>query len=730
MVLNQSKSYAYDSRKIQPGDGFICLPKGDAYINDALARGATEVVRLDRLGFAQESHRYYGDPTKQVCLIGVTGTNGKTSVAHFTAQLLRQSGYSVLVIGTMTSALTTPESWDIAKQIRHHVDNGGTHVVMEVSSHGIDQGRVLECAFDVKCLTNITHDHLDYHKTFDAYKATKMHFMIDYPGVAIYADEVPLLAENLPQLMGAFHKKNVATAMAICRILGINATTLKAVLPKLTAPAGRFQPVILGQPFHIIVDFAHTPDALAVVLTDALALVNGHRERVRVVFGCGGDRDTRKRSEMGRIAGEYADHVYLTSDNPRSESPEAIIAAIQTGVSRPGVQAITDRHSAIARVIADANPRDIVVIAGKGHEAYQVMRWYRYQSDDVAIATYEVIRQNRYHTSVTWVMDDLKTPADVVFITKNKSQALPYAPIPYCQVKPTPSQGRVRDYLAKIKGPKLCILESANRFSMMGWLHYVLGRLGSVTVVDGMTLPTVPHQLAQMMLIEQTVNPVIIRLDPNHPGFLSQWVSVIQPEHIIVGDNYHANGYVAPSVVTVLKNKVTMRDYACPLWIHDRMADINDALGDYAYLRCVKAPHWVDYCVRLAQQLMVELDKYHSPLSDMFYEYSMTQRWLQKVQWSDGSVTAYAALGSSDEWAMHQYVDYMNHVSATVYHHIATSEGDRWARYLRQWCRSTDRIQVYDPPTVTAFANTVQSRPDALHVIWCQHFSDMNTWTT
>ena len=184
-MLDRTKSYSFDSRFISKGDTFICLPKGKKHIKSALDNGAEDVIHLSREQFAKYSNEYFENPSDECVLIGITGTNGKTSVSYFVSQLLRHLGEKVLVIGTMNNALTTPESWDIAKKIRAHVDNGGRYVVLEVSSHGIDQKRINNLSFDIKGLTNITHDHLDYHKTFEHYKKTKLSFMKKFPGKSI-----------------------------------------------------------------------------------------------------------------------------------------------------------------------------------------------------------------------------------------------------------------------------------------------------------------------------------------------------------------------------------------------------------------------------------------------------------------------------------------------------------------------------------------------------------------
>ena len=421
MILDQSRHYTHDSRRIKPGDGYICLPKGDAYIEDALQRGAVDVVHLTREAFAEAAHAYFDYPTKRVSLIGVTGTNGKTSVSYFVAQLLEQLGHKVLVIGTLNSALTTPESWDILDQIKAHADQGGTHVVLEVSSHGIDQKRVHGFEFDVKCLTNITHDHLDYHKTFENYKATKMHFMMDYPGLAIFADDVSQLStEDIPQLKGSFHTKNVSAAVAICQSLGLSMERISQCLGYLKSPDGRFQSIHLGQPFDVVVDFAHTPDALDMVMKDALTLVGGNKDRLLVVFGCGGDRDVTKRPAMGSVAATYSNQIYLTADNSRSESTLDIIKDIQDGIDdlTKVKQIICDRFDALSTVIQQAKSGDVVLVAGKGHETYQYNDGYHFYFNDADVLSYEIIRQVRNQTNHSWVLNKPDANADVLFISK------------------------------------------------------------------------------------------------------------------------------------------------------------------------------------------------------------------------------------------------------------------------------------------------------------------------
>ena len=304
-MLDKTKTYSYDSRLINSGDSFICLPKGERYIEEALEKGAIDVVHLSRDEFATCSNEYFDYPSDQCCLIGITGTNGKTSVTYFVQQLLQQLGHKVLVIGTLNASLTTPESWDILKRIKDHVDNGGTHVVLEVSSHGIDQKRVYGLEFDVKYLTNITQDHLDYHGTFEHYKQTKMSFMKNYPGKSIYSKDIQLIsAEDIAQFSGQFHLENISGAIEICKQLGCSESVLLPLLSTLKAPEGRFELINFGQPYKVIIDFAHTPDGLNHA-HDALSIVDGDKNKLKVVFGCGGERDESKRKKMGEAAERY-----------------------------------------------------------------------------------------------------------------------------------------------------------------------------------------------------------------------------------------------------------------------------------------------------------------------------------------------------------------------------------------------------------------------------------------
>lgn len=368
--------YAYDSRQILPGDTFICLPGGEAFIEDAYRRGAVDVLEMSRPEFADFSDLLFGQPSRDLCVIGITGTNGKTTVASLVHHVLTQCGYNCLCIGTLTHSLTTPESYDLQQMMYDHLNAGGTHVVMEVSSHGIAQSRVAGIQFDVKCLTNLAQDHLDFHKTIQNYHDTKLRFLKEGPGFSIYPDQFDMLIlpfEN--PLKGEFNALNMKAALAILRALLIDEAQIFSALASAKAPPGRFELIDEGQPFTVIIDFAHTPDGLEVILKEGAEIARKQQGHLIVVFGCGGDRDRTKRPKMGRVASVWSDYVVLTQDNPRSELQGQIIQDILEGFSlgfdRFVVQ--NDREKAIAYALSMAQPNDVVVIAGKGHETTQVL---------------------------------------------------------------------------------------------------------------------------------------------------------------------------------------------------------------------------------------------------------------------------------------------------------------------------------------------------------------------
>lgn len=375
--------YQYDSRKIKPGDGFICLPGGERFAADALSNGAVEVRRMTRQEMADFANVHFRFPSQQLKVVGVTGTNGKTTVTYLIAQGLKAAGFSPMVLGTLNAELTTPESFEIARRMRAHVDAGGTHFVMEVSSHAIDQDRIYGITFDVKVLTNVTQDHLDYHKTFEAYRDTKVKFMSG-PGKSIYPEQFEMedLAFEVP-LPGRFNYKNFQAAVAVLRYYGVAESVISSGMANAQAPAGRFETIREGQSFDVIVDYAHTPDGLENVALEAQLIATRRKGRLIIVFGCGGDRDRTKRPKMGRVAEKYADVVVVTSDNPRSEVPEAIIDDVRSGLVAPG-QAIVfvDRRAAIRWAIHHAKSQDVVLVAGKGHETYQIINGETHHFDD------------------------------------------------------------------------------------------------------------------------------------------------------------------------------------------------------------------------------------------------------------------------------------------------------------------------------------------------------------
>lgn len=374
--------YHYDSRKIQPGDTFISLPGGDRFEAAARAAGAAAVIRMTRPELGEFANHYFGFPSKQLKVVGVTGTNGKTTVTHIIAHGLRQAGYFPDVLGTINAELTTPESFEVMRRMRHHLDAGGTHFVMEVSSHAIHQHRIAGIDFDCRVLTNITPDHLDYHKTFEAYRDVKLSFL-EGPGFIVRPEHFDRVSFDFPlPLPGQFNRLNFQAAALVLQHYDVPLSTLKTA----TAPPGRFEQIDGGQPFDVIVDYAHTPDGLENVLKESRLIADARAGRVCVVFGCGGDRDRSKRPVMGAIAARLADAVVLTSDNPRSEDPMAIIAEIQKGIdAQVPVDVVPDRRDAIVKALSTARSGDVVLVAGKGHETVQIVGDTQHQFDDRAL---------------------------------------------------------------------------------------------------------------------------------------------------------------------------------------------------------------------------------------------------------------------------------------------------------------------------------------------------------
>jgi UDP-N-acetylmuramoyl-L-alanyl-D-glutamate--2,6-diaminopimelate ligase len=443
---------AYSSNSVTPGALFFCVPgftsDGHDFAPDAVKRGAAALVterKLDlgvpevvvesvRAAMGPAAARFYGDPTAQLDVVGITGTNGKTTTAFLVRHLLEAAGRQTGLLGTVKRVVggveedverTTPEAIDVQATFRRMLDAGDRAVAMEVSSHAIELGRVAGIRFACKVFTNLTQDHLDFHGTMEAYYSAKRR-LFDEPGIAVVnvddeygrriAAEVDALTFGIEHeadyrareiefdftgsrftldtpeeaievdspLPGFFNVLNVVGAIAAVRSLGVERISLEGF----ERVPGRFEPVDEGQEFGVLVDYAHTPDSLENVLRTARELTRG---RLHVVFGAGGDRDPTKRPLMGRAARELADRVLVTSDNPRSERPEAIIDQVMEGAG-PQAERDADRRRAIGRAIGDAEPGDVVVIAGKGHEQGQEFEHGRKEPFDDKTVAREALR--------------------------------------------------------------------------------------------------------------------------------------------------------------------------------------------------------------------------------------------------------------------------------------------------------------------------------------------------
>lgn len=406
-------------------------------VDHPLGLGVPEVVVDDvRAAMAPAAARLHGDPTATLRTVGVTGTNGKTTTAYVVRALLEDDGRSTGLLGTVKSVIggieyevarTTPEAIDLQAAFAAMRDAGDTHCVMEVSSHALALGRADAIHWAAAIFTNLTQDHLDFHPTMEDYYVAKRRLFEAAPAVAVVNVDDPYgarLAASLgatpvvtfgiesadadlratdvrsdfagstfvagglalrSPLPGRFNVLNALGAVAAARALGVDDATIVAALRDVEPVPGRFQPIEEGQDFAVIVDYAHTPDSLENVLAAARPLTRG---RLVCVFGCGGDRDRAKRPLMGEIAARLADVAIVTSDNPRSEDPAAIVAEIVAGIADPaGTEAIVDRRGAIERAVSLAAAGDVVVVAGKGHEQGQEIEGGRkLPFDDVNVA--------------------------------------------------------------------------------------------------------------------------------------------------------------------------------------------------------------------------------------------------------------------------------------------------------------------------------------------------------
>jgi len=440
----------HDSRDVTPGALFCCVSGGrvDGHdlAADAVAAGAAAllceravpevvpqaIVSCTRVAMAPAAATFFGHPSRRLSVAGVTGTNGKTTTTHFLAAALRADDRSCEVIGTLTGPRTTPEAIELQARLADLVGRGVAGAAIEVSSHALVQHRVDATWFSVAVFTNLSPDHLDFHGTMPEYFAAKSSlFSPDMAAVGVINSDDPwgrrlLETTSIPtrpfslgdavdlevgitsstfrwdgqrvrlSLGGAFNVSNSLAAAHAARELGVGASAVAEGLSSVTSIPGRFEAIDGGQPFTVLVDYAHTPDSLTQALLaarHAARAVGVGPGRVLVVFGCGGDRDRGKRPAMGEVAARLADVAVLTSDNPRSEDPLAIIAEVRAGVADPDALLVEpDRRAAIAETLSRARPGDVVVVAGKGHEPTQVMADSVVDFDDRAVVRDELAR--------------------------------------------------------------------------------------------------------------------------------------------------------------------------------------------------------------------------------------------------------------------------------------------------------------------------------------------------
>jgi UDP-N-acetylmuramoyl-L-alanyl-D-glutamate--2,6-diaminopimelate ligase len=449
----------FDSRQVKKGDLFVAIrglqKDGNIFQRQALEAGAAAIVsetfapnspvpfiqvRNARIALAKLAAAFYGFPDRKLHLIGITGTNGKTTTAYLIRSVLQASGRPTGLLGTveyivgdekMPAKLTTPESLDLYRLLAQMCDYGQTHAVMEVSSHALVFERIHGLHFKKAVFTNLSQDHLDFHKSKEAYlaakaqlfenlnpedlaiiniddpaskfiqektKATKFYYGLKYPFAQFTAEKlssanskmqicVRYLANELilsTHLRGRFNMYNILAAAAVGIACGAHLADVKEGIESVERIPGRLEPVACGQSFDVFVDYAHTPDALHNSLKACREFGTG---KVIVVFGCGGNRDREKRPLMGQVAESNADLIFVTSDNPRHENPSKIIEEIDQGISNKDVRKIIpDRKEAIAEALTCAQSGDVVLIAGKGHETYQEIGGERIYFDDRVVA--------------------------------------------------------------------------------------------------------------------------------------------------------------------------------------------------------------------------------------------------------------------------------------------------------------------------------------------------------
>lgn len=458
---------AYDSRKVSEGNVFVCIKgyetDGHRYAAQAAENGAAVIVARDRIdvgvpvvyventrtAIAELACAFYKNPSKKLKIVGITGTNGKTTSTYLIKSILESAGKRVGIIGTNENIIgdkvlltksttpTTPNALELQQLFTEMVYNGAEYVVMEVSSHALELERVHGCEFEVGVFTNLTRDHLDFHKTMENYLDAKAKlFEISEKGVINTDDEggkeiarrgrcgdvltvgigegCALRAENMSysargvefdliykggrypariRIPGRFSVYNAVCAAGAALQLGIDMQTVVEGLAKAAGVVGRVEVVPTDTDYTVIIDYAHTPDGLENVIRCVKDFAEG---RTIALFGCGGDRDNTKRAIMGKIAGELSDYTIITSDNPRTEDPDKIVDEIEAGMKRAGgaYERITDRRAAIGRALEIAKKGDVIILAGKGQETYQIIGKKKYDFDE-RIEVYKHLKEMR-----------------------------------------------------------------------------------------------------------------------------------------------------------------------------------------------------------------------------------------------------------------------------------------------------------------------------------------------
>lgn len=447
---------AYDSRKVKTGDVFVCIEgykvDGHNFVDSAIEKGANAIIAqkeiavpegiaLIRVGntrkvLAEIASKFYGEPSKKLNLIGVTGTKGKTTTTFMIKKILEAAGHKVGLLGTIANYVgekvmdadrTTPESLEIQMMFADMLEQGIDTVIMEVSSHSLDLYRVHACEFDLGIFTNLSRDHLDFHKDFENYFSAKAKLFNICKSAAINVDdeygkrlvitckcpyksygirnqadlkaekvvikeegtkfEIELNGERLQvevPIPGTFSVYNAMAAISACISFNVDGRTIVEALKNIKVP-GRAEIVETKDNYTVMVDYAHSPDSLENILNAVKMYAPG---RVVSIFGCGGDRDKTKRPIMGEISGRLADFTVITSDNPRTEDPETIVAEVEEGIKGTKAEYIvqSDRYKAIQYAIENAKEKDIILIAGKGHETYQIFKEDTIHFDDREVA--------------------------------------------------------------------------------------------------------------------------------------------------------------------------------------------------------------------------------------------------------------------------------------------------------------------------------------------------------